>query len=122
MVAKRATKEVEFVAPIMMVMGMLTFSLAYAAQIALVHHFVQDWRRTTLRSEPGAYRILCPLLLEQPAGPPPTFAGATAVSAAAPGDRSCCASVPALCACSLTHGPPMWLVMNCNVEFLRPKT
>jgi glycerol-3-phosphate O-acyltransferase / dihydroxyacetone phosphate acyltransferase len=48
MVAKRATKEVEFVAPIMMVVGMITFSFAYAAQIALVHHFTQDWRWTLL--------------------------------------------------------------------------
>lgn len=48
LVAQRATKEVEFVAPILMVTGMVTFSLAYAAQIALVQHFVQDWRLTTL--------------------------------------------------------------------------
>ncbi|WP_375435214.1 lysophospholipid acyltransferase family protein [uncultured Hymenobacter sp.] len=47
-VAKRATKEVEFVAPIMMVVGMLTFSIGYIIQIALVHHFTQDWRWTTL--------------------------------------------------------------------------
>ncbi|WP_133274522.1 lysophospholipid acyltransferase family protein [Hymenobacter radiodurans] len=47
-VAQRATKEVEFVAPILMVTGMVTFSLAYAAQIALVQHFVQDWRLTML--------------------------------------------------------------------------
>ncbi|MBD2713439.1 1-acyl-sn-glycerol-3-phosphate acyltransferase [Microvirga sp. STR05] len=48
MVAKRATKEVEFVAPIMLVVGMITFSLGYAAQISLVHHFTQDWRWTLL--------------------------------------------------------------------------
>ncbi|MBC6699998.1 lysophospholipid acyltransferase family protein [Hymenobacter puniceus] len=48
MVAKRATKEVEFVAPIMLVVGMITFSLGYAAQIALVHHFTQHWRWTLL--------------------------------------------------------------------------
>ena len=48
MVAKRATKEVEFVAPIMLVVGMITFSLGYTAQIALVHHFTQDWRWTLL--------------------------------------------------------------------------
>ncbi|GAB2460436.1 hypothetical protein GCM10011375_10890 [Hymenobacter qilianensis] len=48
LVAQRATKEVEFVAPILMVTGMLTFSLAYAAQIALVHYFAQNWRLTTL--------------------------------------------------------------------------
>ncbi|UOQ66255.1 lysophospholipid acyltransferase family protein [Hymenobacter volaticus] len=47
-VAKRATKEVEFVAPIMLVVGMLTFSVGYIIQIALVHHFTQDWRWTTL--------------------------------------------------------------------------
>lgn len=47
-VAKRATKEVEFVAPIMMVVGMLTFSVGYILQIALVHHFTEDWRWTTL--------------------------------------------------------------------------
>jgi predicted DNA-binding protein len=47
-VAQRATKEVEFVAPILMVTGMVTFSLTYAAQIALVQHFGQDWRLTTL--------------------------------------------------------------------------
>lgn len=48
MVAKRATKEVEFVAPIMLVVGMVTFSFGYAAQVALVHHFTQDWRWTLL--------------------------------------------------------------------------
>jgi len=47
-VARRATKEVEFVAPIMMVVGMITFSLGYTLQITLVHHFTQDWRWTTL--------------------------------------------------------------------------
>jgi 1-acyl-sn-glycerol-3-phosphate acyltransferase len=46
--AKLATKEVEFVAPIMMVVGMLTFSIGYTLQVALVHHFTQDWRWTTL--------------------------------------------------------------------------
>ncbi|SHK18498.1 lysophospholipid acyltransferase family protein [Hymenobacter psychrotolerans] len=49
MVAKRATKEVEFVAPIMLVVGMLTFSFGYAAQIALVHRYLtHDWRWTLL--------------------------------------------------------------------------
>lgn len=48
LVARRATKDVEFVAPILMVTGMITFSLAYAAQIALVQHFTHDWRLTTL--------------------------------------------------------------------------
>ena len=61
MVAKRATKELEFVAPIMLVVGMLTFSLAYAAQIALVHHFTQDWRWTLfygLSLAPAGYYAL----------------------------------------------------------------
>ncbi len=48
LVAKRATREVEFVAPIMLVVGMLTFPLAYALQIWGVHHFTQDWRWTLL--------------------------------------------------------------------------
>lgn len=39
MIAKRATKDVEFVAPIMLVTGMLTFTLAYLGQTALVYHF-----------------------------------------------------------------------------------
>ena len=48
-VAKRATKDVEFVAPIMLVVGMLTFPLAYALQIAAVQHWLtHDWRLTTL--------------------------------------------------------------------------
>lgn len=48
-VARRATKEVEFVAPIMLVMGMLTFPLAYALQIAAVQHWLtHDWRLTAL--------------------------------------------------------------------------
>ena len=49
MVAKRATKEAEFVAPIMLVVGMLTFPLAYGLQAAAVHHWLlHDWRLTTL--------------------------------------------------------------------------
>ncbi|WP_167852123.1 lysophospholipid acyltransferase family protein [Hymenobacter elongatus] len=48
LVAKRATKDVEFVAPIMLIMGMITFTVGYALQIGLVHHFTQDWRWTTL--------------------------------------------------------------------------
>ncbi|TYZ11411.1 glycerol acyltransferase [Hymenobacter lutimineralis] len=48
MVARRATKDAEFVAPIMLVTGMLTFSLGYVLQTMLVHHFTQDWRWTTL--------------------------------------------------------------------------
>ena len=48
-VAKRATKEAEFVAPIMLVVGMLTFPLAYGLQIAAVQHWLtHDWRLTTL--------------------------------------------------------------------------
>ena len=49
MVAVRATKEVEFVAPIMLVVGMLTFPLAYGLQAAAVHHWLtHDWRLTAL--------------------------------------------------------------------------
>ena len=48
-VARRATKEVEFIAPIMLVMGMLTFPLAYALQAAAVQHWLtHDWRLTAL--------------------------------------------------------------------------
>ncbi len=48
-VAKRATKEVEFVAPIMLVVGMITFPLAYALQAAAVQHWLtHDWRLTAL--------------------------------------------------------------------------
>ncbi|WP_426058543.1 lysophospholipid acyltransferase family protein [Hymenobacter sp. B1770] len=48
-VARRATKEVEFVAPIMLVVGMITFPLAYALQAAAVHHWLtHDWRLTAL--------------------------------------------------------------------------
>ena len=47
-VAKRATTEVEFVAPIMLVMGMMTFPLAYGLQIGAVQHFTHDWRWTLL--------------------------------------------------------------------------
>jgi glycerol-3-phosphate O-acyltransferase/dihydroxyacetone phosphate acyltransferase len=49
MVAQRATKEVEFVAPIMLVVGMITFPLAYALQAAAVQHWLtHDWRLTAL--------------------------------------------------------------------------
>jgi glycerol-3-phosphate O-acyltransferase/dihydroxyacetone phosphate acyltransferase len=49
MIAKRATKEVEFVAPIMLVVGMITFPLAYTLQAAAVQHWLtHDWRLTTL--------------------------------------------------------------------------
>ena len=48
-VAKRATKDAEFVAPIMLVVGMLTFPLAYALQMAAVQHWLtHDWRLTLL--------------------------------------------------------------------------
>ena len=48
-VAKRATKEAEFVAPIMLVMGMITFPLAYVLQAAAVQHWLtHDWRLTAL--------------------------------------------------------------------------
>jgi len=55
MVARRATKDVEFVAPIMLVVGMLTFPLAYVLQAMAVHHFTQDWRLT------GLYVLSLPL-------------------------------------------------------------
>ena len=49
MVAKRATKEAEFVAPIMLVMGMITFPLAYTLQAAAVQHWLtHDWWLTAL--------------------------------------------------------------------------
>lgn len=48
-VAKKATKEAEFVAPIMLVVGMITFPLAYALQAAAVQHWLtHDWRLTAL--------------------------------------------------------------------------
>ncbi|UPL49011.1 lysophospholipid acyltransferase family protein [Hymenobacter sublimis] len=47
-IARRATKDVEFVAPIMLVTGMLTFTLFYLIQCALVHHFTQSWGWTLL--------------------------------------------------------------------------
>ncbi|UOQ54071.1 lysophospholipid acyltransferase family protein [Hymenobacter cellulosivorans] len=48
MIAKRATKDLEFVAPIMLVTGILTFGIGYALQIGLVHHFTQNWLWTLL--------------------------------------------------------------------------
>lgn len=49
LVAKRATKEAEFVAPIMLVVGMITFPLAYTLQAAAVQHWLtHDWRLTVL--------------------------------------------------------------------------
>ncbi|MBW3127994.1 lysophospholipid acyltransferase family protein [Hymenobacter profundi] len=47
-VAKRATKDVEFVAPLLLSVGIITFSASYAAQTALVHHYTKDWRWTAL--------------------------------------------------------------------------
>ena len=48
-VAKRATKEAEFVAPIMLVVGMLTFPLAYTLQaMALQHWVTHNWVLTVL--------------------------------------------------------------------------
>ncbi|GAA4351990.1 hypothetical protein GCM10023185_11160 [Hymenobacter saemangeumensis] len=55
LVAQRATREVEFVAPIMMVVGMLTFPLAYVLQAMVVHHFVQKGWLT------GLYLLSLPL-------------------------------------------------------------
>jgi hypothetical protein len=48
-VARRATKETEFIAAIMLGVGMLTFPLAYAVEAAAVQHFLtHDWRLTLL--------------------------------------------------------------------------
>ena len=49
LVARRATREAEFVAPIMLVVGMVTFPLAYALEAAAVQHWLaHDWRLTAL--------------------------------------------------------------------------
>ena len=49
MIAKRATKDVEFVAPIMLVVGMLTFPLAYTLQALAVQHWLtHNWALTAL--------------------------------------------------------------------------
>ena len=49
MIARRTTKDIAFVAPIMLVVGMLTFPLAYAVQAAAVQHWLMhDWRLTAL--------------------------------------------------------------------------
>ena len=49
MIARRATKELEFVAPIMLVTGIFTFSLGYALELGLIQHFLtHDWRWTLL--------------------------------------------------------------------------
>ena len=47
--AQRATKDVEFVAPIMLVVGMVTFPLAYALQALAVQHWLtHHWALTAL--------------------------------------------------------------------------
>ncbi|MCA8832934.1 lysophospholipid acyltransferase family protein [Hymenobacter pini] len=43
LVARRATNDVEFVAPIMLVVGMITFTAFYLGQTALVHHLTGSW-------------------------------------------------------------------------------
>ena len=49
MIARRATQELEFVAPIMLVTGIFTFSLGYFLELSLIQHFLtHDWRLTTL--------------------------------------------------------------------------
>ncbi|GAB3635351.1 hypothetical protein GCM10027422_09410 [Hymenobacter arcticus] len=47
-VADRATKETEFIAAIMLGVGIVTFPLTYAAEAAAVQHWTHDWRLTTL--------------------------------------------------------------------------
>jgi glycerol-3-phosphate O-acyltransferase/dihydroxyacetone phosphate acyltransferase len=48
-VARRATQETEFIAAIMLGVGMLTFPLAYTLEAAAVQHwFTHDWRLTAL--------------------------------------------------------------------------
>jgi glycerol-3-phosphate O-acyltransferase/dihydroxyacetone phosphate acyltransferase len=48
-VAHRATKETEFIAAIMLGVGMVTFPMAYAAEAAAVQHWLtHDWRLTAL--------------------------------------------------------------------------
>ena len=48
-VAYRATKDTEFIAAIMLGVGMVTFPLAYALEAAAVQHWLtHDWRLTTL--------------------------------------------------------------------------
>ncbi|WP_375416749.1 lysophospholipid acyltransferase family protein [uncultured Hymenobacter sp.] len=49
MIARRATQDLEFVAPIMLVTGIFTFSLGYALELFIIQHFItHDWRLTTL--------------------------------------------------------------------------
>ncbi|NML66779.1 glycerol acyltransferase [Hymenobacter sp. RP-2-7] len=48
-VASRATSDTAFVAAILLAVGMVTFPLAYALEIAAVQHWLtHDWRLTTL--------------------------------------------------------------------------
>jgi glycerol-3-phosphate O-acyltransferase/dihydroxyacetone phosphate acyltransferase len=48
-VASRATKDTEFIAGIMLGVGMVTFPLAYALEAAAVQHWLtHDWRLTAL--------------------------------------------------------------------------
>ena len=48
-VARRATKETEFIAAIMLGVGMVTFPVAYAIEAAAVQHWLtHDWRLTAL--------------------------------------------------------------------------
>jgi glycerol-3-phosphate O-acyltransferase/dihydroxyacetone phosphate acyltransferase len=47
-VARRATKETEFIAAILLGVGMVTFPLAYALEAALVQRYTHDWRLTSL--------------------------------------------------------------------------
>jgi len=48
-VARRATKETEFIAAILLGVGMVTFPLAYAVEAAAVQHWLtHDWRLTAL--------------------------------------------------------------------------
>lgn len=48
-VAHRATKETEFIAAIMLGVGIITFPLAYAVEAAAVQHWLtHDWRLTAL--------------------------------------------------------------------------
>jgi glycerol-3-phosphate O-acyltransferase/dihydroxyacetone phosphate acyltransferase len=48
-VARRATKETEFIAAIMLGVGIVTFPLAYAVEAAAVQHWLtHDWRLTAL--------------------------------------------------------------------------
>ena len=56
LVARRVTSELEFIAPLMMTVGIFTFTICYAAQAALVHHVTQNgwWTLAYLLSLPPA--------------------------------------------------------------------